>query len=181
MDNNVGFNLGENFIERQPLGRDPTAMMNYAPGIQNDQAYGAPSTYQNAYNVDGVDVSGHAARHISAGADEIDGDQVDIDFTPTNYIPDTSPPEVTNVDHLSAHLAGIDTAILEAKTYGYGYADGSTISFLDLFDVDETSFVGNAGYSVVVNNDEDGLVFEQITATPARASGLVYAMLLMGG
>ncbi len=57
VDNNVGFNLGENFIERQPLGRDPTAMMNYAPGIQNDQAYGAPSTYQNAYNVDGVDVS----------------------------------------------------------------------------------------------------------------------------
>jgi hypothetical protein len=57
VDNSVGFNLGEDFIERQPLGRDPTAMMNYAPGIQDDQAYGAPSTYQNAYNVDGVDVS----------------------------------------------------------------------------------------------------------------------------
>ena len=57
VDNNVGFNLGETFIERQPLSRDPTGMMNYAPGIQNDQAYGAPSTYQNAYNVDGVDVS----------------------------------------------------------------------------------------------------------------------------
>ena len=57
VDNNVGFNLGEDFIERQPLSRDPTGMMNYAPGIQNDQAYGAPSTYQNAYNVDGVDVS----------------------------------------------------------------------------------------------------------------------------
>jgi hypothetical protein len=57
VDNNVGFNLGEEFIERQPLSRDATGMMNYAPGIQNDQAYGAPSTYQNAYNVDGVDVS----------------------------------------------------------------------------------------------------------------------------
>ncbi len=57
VDNNVGFNLGESFIERQPIARDPTDLMNYAPGIQNDQAYGAPSTYQNAYNVDGVDVS----------------------------------------------------------------------------------------------------------------------------
>jgi hypothetical protein len=57
VDNNVGFNLGDEFIERQPVSRDPTGLMNYAPGIQNDQAYGAPSTYQNAYNVDGVDVS----------------------------------------------------------------------------------------------------------------------------
>jgi len=57
VDNGVDFNLGESFIERHPVSRDPTAMMNYAPGIQNDQAYGAPSTYQNAYNVDGVDVS----------------------------------------------------------------------------------------------------------------------------
>jgi hypothetical protein len=57
VDNNVGFNLGDDFIERQPVSRDPTGLMNYAPGIQNDQAYGAPSTYQNAYNVDGVDVS----------------------------------------------------------------------------------------------------------------------------
>ncbi|MCU0303848.1 MAG: TonB-dependent receptor [Thermoanaerobaculales bacterium] len=57
VDNNVGFNLGDAFIERQPVRRDPTDLMNYAPGIQDDQAYGAPSTYQNAYNVDGVDVS----------------------------------------------------------------------------------------------------------------------------
>ena len=57
VDNSVGFNLGGSFIERQPIARDPTDLMNYAPGIQNDQAYGAPSTYQNAYNVDGVDVS----------------------------------------------------------------------------------------------------------------------------
>jgi hypothetical protein len=57
VDNKVDFNLGEEFMERQPLRRDPTSLMNYAPGIQNDQAYGAPSTYQNAYNVDGVDVS----------------------------------------------------------------------------------------------------------------------------
>ncbi len=57
VSNRADFNLAEDYIERQPVSRDPTGLMNYAPGIQNDQAYGAPSTYQNAYNVDGVDVS----------------------------------------------------------------------------------------------------------------------------
>ena len=61
--------------------------------------------------IDGVDVSAHASRHISAGADEIDGDQLDIDWNPSNYTPTTSPTEVTSVDHLTAHLAGIDAAL----------------------------------------------------------------------
>jgi len=57
VSNSVSHNLGESFIERQPLVRDPVNLMNYAPGVQGDQAYGAPSSYQNAYNLDGVDVS----------------------------------------------------------------------------------------------------------------------------
>jgi len=65
----------------------------------------------NVGNVDGVDVSAHAARHITGGADEIDGDKLDIDYTPTNYTPTTAPAEADNVDNLTAHLAGIDTAI----------------------------------------------------------------------
>ncbi len=57
ISNSTDFNLGTVFIERQPVARNPTDLMNYAPGIQNDQAYGAPSTYQNAFNMDGIDVS----------------------------------------------------------------------------------------------------------------------------
>jgi hypothetical protein len=57
VSNGADFNLGENFVERQPIARDPTDLMNYAPGIQSDLAYGSPSSSQNAYNVDGVDVS----------------------------------------------------------------------------------------------------------------------------
>jgi len=53
----------------------------------------------------------HASTHITSGSDEIDGDQLDIDFTPSNYTPITAPAEVTDLDHLSAHLAGIDTAL----------------------------------------------------------------------
>lgn len=53
----------------------------------------------------------HASTHISGGTDEIDGDRLDINFTPTNYTPDVTPAEVTLVDELTAHLAGIDNAI----------------------------------------------------------------------
>lgn len=53
----------------------------------------------------------HADTHISGGIDEIDGDQLDIDFTPAAYAPDTSPSEVTSTEHLSAHLAGIDAYV----------------------------------------------------------------------
>ena len=65
----------------------------------------------NVGNVDGVDVSAHASRHERAGADEIDGDHVDIDFTPSNYTPSIVPAEAAHVDDLAAHLAGIDDAL----------------------------------------------------------------------
>lgn len=61
--------------------------------------------------VDGVDVSAHASRHVSGGADQIDGDIIDITYVPTNYTRDVSPPEVTAVVELTAHLAGIDNAL----------------------------------------------------------------------
>ncbi len=50
----------------------------------------------------------HAPNHILGGIDVIDADRLDITFDPTNYTPDSSPPEAGNVDHLTAHLAGID-------------------------------------------------------------------------
>ena len=54
----------------------------------------------------------HQARHDRAGADEIDGDVIDIDFTPASYVPDTAPAEVTHVDELTSHLKGIDNALV---------------------------------------------------------------------
>ena len=72
------------------------------------------------------DVSGsrtptaHAATHVLGGADEIDGDRLDIDYTPSSYTPATTAPEVNDVDHLSAHLTGINNALgtLLARVYG---------------------------------------------------------------
>jgi len=41
----------------------------------------------------------------------LDGDHLDVDFTPTNYTPDATPAEAADVDDLAAHLQGIDTAL----------------------------------------------------------------------
>jgi len=42
---------------------------------------------------------------------EIDGDIVDITYTPSNYEPDTTPAEASDADDLTAHLAGIDNKL----------------------------------------------------------------------
>jgi hypothetical protein len=62
---------------------------------------------------------GHALTHLLNGIDEIDGDHLGIDYTPSNYEPDATVPEAGDVDHLAAHLAGIDDAlVLNALIYG---------------------------------------------------------------
>ncbi|MCH7745526.1 MAG: right-handed parallel beta-helix repeat-containing protein [Chloroflexi bacterium] len=55
----------------------------------------------------------HATRHQRAGADEVDGDKLDIDWNPSNYTPTTSPTEADDVDNLTAHLAGIDAKLAD--------------------------------------------------------------------
>ena len=60
----------------------------------------------------------HAPTHVHNGSDEIDGDVLDITYVPTNYTRTTTPPEVTSVEELTAHLAGIDTALASAGSDG---------------------------------------------------------------
>lgn len=48
---------------------------------------------------------------IDPASNTIDGDKLDIDFTPSNYTPDATPSEADDVDDLAAHLKGIDTAL----------------------------------------------------------------------
>ena len=56
----------------------------------------------------GGGVGAHAVTHESGASDELDGDHLDIDFEPVCYFPNTAPAEATLVDHLAAHLSGID-------------------------------------------------------------------------
>jgi len=53
-------------------------------------------------------VTNHASRHTSVAQDPIDGDQLGISWNPSNSTPATTPTEVTSIDHLTAHLYGID-------------------------------------------------------------------------
>ena len=51
----------------------------------------------------------------------LDGDKIDIDFTPTSYTPDDSISEADDVDDLSAHLKGIDDEIGILKQADYDF------------------------------------------------------------
>lgn len=74
----------------------------------------------------------HASEHVLGGGDELDGDEVDIDFTPSNYTPTTGTPG-TNVDHLAAHLRGIDATL------------GSAVALSDTVPVNVTKAAASAG------------------------------------
>jgi len=67
------------------------------------------------YNNLRTDAGSHAARHITSGEDEVDGDQLDIDWDPSNYTPDSSPGEASDADDLTAHLKGIDDELPVTK------------------------------------------------------------------
>lgn len=70
----------------------------------------------------------HTTTHIRSGADEIDGDLLDIDFNPSYYTPATVT-ETTHVDHLSSHLHGIDTKIHSILSDISAIESGSIESF----------------------------------------------------
>lgn len=67
------------------------------------------------HGIGGAAGGAHASTHILGSADEVDGDRVDIDLTPAYYTPDSSPAVAGNVDHLAAHLAGIDNRELSEE------------------------------------------------------------------
>ncbi len=62
-------------------------------------------------------VGTHASTHITGGSDEVDGDKLDIDWTPSNYTPSTTPAEADNLDNLTAHLAGIDQELTVTQSH----------------------------------------------------------------
>ena len=79
----------------------------------------------NSSIMDGV-LYDHKARHVKGGADEIDGDIIDVDFTPSNYTPATVALIANDADHLAAHLQGIDTALSTIPAeYSHPTGDGN--------------------------------------------------------
>lgn len=91
-----------------------------------------------------IPTGSHGADHERAGSDEIDGDHLEIDLTPSNYTPSTSPAEADHVDDLAAHLAGIDDALLHTiASHSDTTATGAELE--ELTDGSETTLHSHAG------------------------------------
>jgi len=86
----------------------------------------------------------HASTHITGGGDEIDGDKLDIDWTPSGYTPTTSPTEADNADNLTAHLAGVDNRIGARETVSYS---ASVAIDMDASPYQEITLTGNIALS----------------------------------
>ena len=85
------------------------------------------SLFELRLTTGGIDeLKAHAADHLLGGSAEIDGDKLDIDFNPSNYTPATTPAEVDSVDHLSAHLYGLDQRVAAASQDARGTIELAT-------------------------------------------------------
>ena len=56
--------------------------------------------------------------HERGGIVEMDGDRLDVDYIPVNYDRSLAPSEVSNAQHLTAHLRGIDNELAGMSTMG---------------------------------------------------------------
>ncbi len=86
-------------------------------GVSDDMTAGDLLVVNSTPGLDrlaiGANPDGHVLQ-ISSGAPawgEINGDKLDIDWNPTNYVPDASIDEADDENDLAAHLKGIDAAI----------------------------------------------------------------------
>lgn len=106
-----------------PVGLNPGGQLGGSwgnPTVDNTHAEGAHSTMIEAHRSnatahhsnadDHPQQSDHASGHVDS-TDLINGDHLDVTYTPTNYMPDTTPAEAADLDDLAAHLYGIDIAI----------------------------------------------------------------------
>lgn len=95
------------------------------------------------YNELRTDVVHTSTGHVHDASDsaEIDGDHLDIDFSPSNYTPDSTPTEAADTDDLAAHLKGLDT-----MAHGHPNSQGSGNTSVS----NSTTFVNVAGMAVAV-------------------------------
>ena len=95
--------------------------------------------------------------------------------------------DITDLDHDAVSIQGIDVVdwsptvsgevlVYDGNVYAPGTVSGGggSSTFLTLTDVDEASYVGFEGYSVVVNTGEDGLEFVNVSG--GGGSSYTYAL-----
>lgn len=120
-------------------------------------------------DLDGYAALTHAITHISGGSDEVDGDQLDIDYVPINYTRDPTSPQATINQHLTAHLKGIDNAVGSVTDNNDAQAEAINIIRNDLdgyaLDVDlQTTNTNLSGLDLTVteNNNQQSQINQSI-------------------
>jgi len=132
--------------------------------------------------VDGVDVSLHASRHETGGADPLDGYQIDLVYSPISYLPPIN-------DIIGEHIARIDEALTGA--IGTGDVNGPASSLdnaIARFDGSTGKLIQNSGVTLEDNGNilfSDTLsaaLLRQLDTTAAFASNFqIYAQSSTGG
>lgn len=113
----------------------------------------------------------HALTHISGALDEIDGDLLDIDFSPSFYTP-TSTGVSTSTGELASHLYGIDLAIGDPKLKIS--ADDTTPDYLEgKLSVSDGSNTSNILEVTVLNDGGDETLQVQVDETKITHDSII--------
>jgi hypothetical protein len=97
---------------------------------------GTTSTQELTSHLKGIDTklggtftaTAHASSHVHGAGDEVDGDLLDVDYSPTNYTSTSGANGTSSTQELTSHLTGIDAALLAAKTTTYAWRGPSLAS-----------------------------------------------------
>lgn len=99
-------------IEKQGSVRaEPPASQAEIYGLTDDTLHYFPNGGTDSVIVRETTTHTLTNKTIEPNNNTINGDHLDITFTPANYTPDATPAEADDVDDLAAHLKGIDDAL----------------------------------------------------------------------
>jgi hypothetical protein len=106
----------------------------------------------NVNLVDGVDISSHADRHEFGGADQIDGYELELTYSPMYYAAPTNDKlgeHISNIDEALFGLSGGSVPNTRTLTAGSGLTGGGDLSADRTFNV-----VANIDGSIIVNTND---------------------------
>jgi hypothetical protein len=103
---------------------------------------------------------------IDPSLNTIDGDKLDIDFTPTNYTPTTTG-EADDTDDLAAHLKGIDNALeSETKSFMVPVLNALQDTLVGEFPTESLASASSAYFAFKIPDDFATLVEAVIVVIP---------------
>ncbi len=136
-------------VQRVTLGLDGRLRAIEGPGGRGISIDAYNVTYSPNSGTLSNWLDGNSPENVGAALDQLaDGDKLTIDWDPTTYVPATTPTEVNSVNHLTAHLYGVDQILgpLDAlKPFFNG-------TFLESFD----ALVTSDGSTITMSLEQTG-------------------------